>query len=418
LALQTSPVIVAQSQNILFTRLLPLIKASTHPSQKTQGMDVLELWYALSMDSITAYQFGLANSTNFLGDVAFRKHFLELYQSRKRYTYFSQELPRTTKFLESIGIHLVPKWVDYANQEIEDWSRSMCTAATASINNTCSYFDNPGDEPVVVGAMLKGIEKEGHKEQSVLSQRIAENKELMVATEMLDNLAAGHETSGITLTYATWHLSQDSALQKALRTELLTLDHPLVYSSEQIVPGSPLPGIPTPKQLDSLPLLHAVLMETLRLNAAIPGSSPRVTPQPSCNLVGYTLPGGIRVSSSAWTLHRNASVYDRPEEWDYTRWLDDGKPEEARRDRDKWFWAFSSGGRMCVGNNFAMLREWSSTDCCQCANSVSEMKLALAAVYTNFTSHIVNDDGIEQEDGYTCAPKAKRLILRFEDVQD
>lgn len=44
------------------------------------------------------------------------------------------------------------------------------------------------------------------------------------------------------------------------------------------------------------------------------------------------------------------------------------------------------------------------------------MKLIIAAIYTNFTSHIVNDDGIEQMDGYTCGPKSNRLFLRFEKV--
>ena len=42
------------------------------------------------------------------------------------------------------------------------------------------------------------------------------------------------------------------------------------------------------------------------------------------------------------------------------------------------------------------------------------MKLITAAVYTNFTTHIVNDDGIEQMDGYTCGPTSNRLFLRFE----
>jgi hypothetical protein len=46
------------------------------------------------------------------------------------------------------------------------------------------------------------------------------------------------------------------------------------------------------------------------------------------------------------------------------------------------------------------------------------MKLAMAATYTNFTSHIVCDDGIEQEDGYTASPKGNKLLLRFEDAQD
>jgi len=48
----------------------------------------------------------------------------------------------------------------------------------------------------------------------------------------------------------------------------------------------------------------------------------------------------------------------------------------------------------------------------------AEMKLIVAAVYTNFISHIANDDGIEQEDGFICGPKSNRLILRFEKVQN
>jgi hypothetical protein len=310
------------------------------------------------MDTITAYQFGLHNSSNFLRDDAYRAHWLELYQSRKKYLYYPQEVPRLITFLRCFGIRLVPTWVDDANQEIEDWALGMCNAATASSNKCSSYSDNPSDEPVVVRAMLNGIKKESNKEQSILSQRISENTELMVATEMLDNLAAGHETSGITLTYVTWHLSQDLALQKALRAELLTLDPPLKYSAEQIMEGSPLPGIPNLKVLDSLPLLQAVLNETLRLNAAIPGTTPRMTPEPSCNLIGYEIPGGVRVSSNAWTLHRNDDVYNKPEVWDHTRWLDgDGKSGETTRERDKWLWPFSSGGRMCIGNNFAILRK-------------------------------------------------------------
>jgi hypothetical protein len=33
---------------------------------------------------------------------------------------------------------------------------------------------------------------------------------------------------------------------------------------------------------------------------------------------------------------------------------ENGYSEEQRRERDRHFWAFSSGGRMCVGSNFAV----------------------------------------------------------------
>ena len=45
--------------------------------------------------------------------------------------------------------------------------------------------------------------------------------------------------------------------------------------------------------------------------------------------------------------------------------------------------------------------------------SCVEIKLVIAAVYTNFMTHIVDDEGIEQTDGYTCGPTSNQLILRF-----
>lgn len=45
------------------------------------------------------------------------------------------------------------------------------------------------------------------------------------------------------------------------------------------------------------------------------------------------------------------------------------------------------------------------------------MKLLAAAVYTNYMTHIVDDTGIEQGDGYTGRPKNEQLWVRFEKVQ-
>jgi hypothetical protein len=45
------------------------------------------------------------------------------------------------------------------------------------------------------------------------------------------------------------------------------------------------------------------------------------------------------------------------------------------------------------------------------------MKLLVAAIYTNYTTKIVDDDGIEQIDSYTAGPRGEKLILRFERVE-
>ncbi len=45
------------------------------------------------------------------------------------------------------------------------------------------------------------------------------------------------------------------------------------------------------------------------------------------------------------------------------------------------------------------------------------MKLVTAAIYTNYTTHIVDDEGIEQVDAYTAHPRANKLILKFERLE-
>lgn len=41
------------------------------------------------------------------------------------------------------------------------------------------------------------------------------------------------------------------------------------------------------------------------------------------------------------------------------------------------------------------------------------MKLITAAIYTNYTTDIVDEEGIEQIDAYVAGPKSNRLILQF-----
>lgn len=41
------------------------------------------------------------------------------------------------------------------------------------------------------------------------------------------------------------------------------------------------------------------------------------------------------------------------------------------------------------------------------------MKLLTAAIYTNFTTRIIDDAGIEQVDAYSGGPKGNKLILQF-----
>ena len=46
----------------------------------------------------------------------------------------------------------------------------------------------------------------------------------------------------------------------------------------------------------------------------------------------------------------------------------------------------------------------------------TEIKQVVAAIYSNFTTEIVDDDGIEQTDQYTAPPTRTKLILRFKEL--
>jgi hypothetical protein len=52
-----------------------------------------------------------------------------------------------------------------------------------------------------------------------------------------------------------------------------------------------------------------------------------------------------------------------------------------------------------------------------CVNFKPEMKLVVAAIYSNFRTSIVNDDGIEEIDAYTIRPTSNQLVLRFTRIE-
>ncbi|KAF6836509.1 cytochrome p450 [Colletotrichum musicola] len=399
--IQTSPAAKSQARAILFGRLLPILSDSA-ASPGPQGLDAFSTFLASTMDFITAYVFGLRNSTNFLQQKAYRDHWLQLYLVRASFGFWPQEMPRLTAFLSRLSAMLkpYPAWVDDANTELRTWNKDLCDKTRDYIQNKRDTAENgdAADDPVVFRVLDAGIEKERRVNgtESLLYSTTILQKDLSMASEVMDQVLAGQETAGIALTYLAWHLSKSPDLQRKLREELLTLEPPLV------IPVNPSVSAPLPdsKHVDKLPLLHAVVVETLRLHAPIPGPEPRRTPLPSCQLGGFRVPGGVRIAALGYALHRNEKVFPNPDTWDHARWLESETDEEQRREMNRYFWAFGSGGRMCIGSNFAM----------------NEMKLITAAIWSNFTTYIVDDDGIEQDDTYTARPLAERLILSFEQV--
>ena len=366
--LQTSPDMGKLSHSIIHDRLLPVVRSV---AAKRSPLDVFDFSQAIAMDFISAYLFGLSNGTDFMTNIDYRHHWYKAYEISK---------------------NLHPQ--ERRNGEIENWCLQLCEATNRSLHSIDQRMDSKiVTQPVVFARVFEGLS------QSPEAKADPRHAMLAAASEMLDHIIAGHETSAITLTYLMLELSRRPELQACLRKELYTLDPP-------IVTDTPTDNLPSPRSIDALPVLDSILQETLRLHSAGPARQPRLTP----NVPGGTtinnyshIPGGVVVSANAYTLHRNPQVFPEPESWIPERWLlNDDEPgtEKQREEMRRWFWAFGSGGRMCIGSHFAL----------------QEMKLVTAALYTNFVTEVVDDEGIEQVDDYIARPRGEKLVLRFRHV--
>lgn len=404
----SSPQVAANSEALLLTRILPLIHTL---AQTKQSINIHDLDNSMTMDFMTSYQFGIANSTNFVQNVAERNHIMHNYHCRRPYEFYSSEIPWFKPLCRKLGIHLVPKLFDSANDILEDWSRNMCKGAEASISDN---YTNPGDEPIVYRQFKHGLYNLRSKNPTAAkadsnfilptaTDHNSDQTQQEVYSEMLDHLGAGHETSAVALTYLWYELSRNPPLQDALRKEIRTLSPRITYPPTS-PPTSTTTSFPSPKQIDTLPLLNAVLLETLRLHAPIPGMQPRISPPTTTGhkLGPYTsIPANIRVSAMPYTLHRNPVVFPDPETFRPRRWLD--SDPAALKEMHRWFWAFGSGGRMCIGSHLA----------------TQEIKLIVCAVLGNWRVRVVEggDEGIEEIDAYTVRPRGNKLVVGFGRVE-
>ena len=326
--LTANPALLAQMTSILYNRFLPYL-SKTFDGDEPGELNIFALLCATTMDIITGYLFGLKASSNLTNNPKDLKWWLDIYYSRHSYSFWPQEFPRLTDFLEEwLWYPLSPKWVNDANSEIEQWVLQMCESADA---HTKSGDGELKDTATVYPQLMNAVSKSNSQKDETPSQ-------IIVANELLDHVAAGFDTSSITLNYIIHELSKHTDIQHGLQQELSTL-------SPRLIPASS-PNLPNPKAVDALPLLHAVTWETLRLHSAIPGPQPRFTPPQGCRLgpeeKSYFVPAGVRVSASAGLLHLHEEVYEHAAEWRPDRWLNmDKMDQEKRKDMEsRWFWAF------------------------------------------------------------------------------
>jgi cytochrome P450 len=148
-----------------------------------------------------------------------------------------------------------------------------------------------------------------------------------IRDQLLTLLVAGHETTAISLAWATHDLYTQPAVLERLRAEL-----------------SPLGSSPEPEALARLPYLSGICDESLRLRPIV--SDVLRTLEKPFEYGGYQLPAGVGVAVAIEEIHADPSIYPDPDTFRPERFLEK-KPGPFE------FLPFGGGHRRCIGAAFS-----------------------------------------------------------------
>lgn len=210
-----------------------------------------------------------------------------------------------------------------------------------------------------------------------------------IITEITNLTFAGIDTTGNTFAYLFWELARHPTWQERLRRELT----PVKVSAD---------GVPNYTDVKDLPVLEAVIQETLRFHPASPASLPRDVPPEGGTVDGTPVPGGIVISAQSYTTQRDPTVYERPDEFLPQRWIDEGQANQSRSldTMHDMILVWGKGTRACLGRQIALM----------------ELKLNTSAIIRRYQvelgSETTNAD-METTDHFVIIPKGGKTILRF-----
>lgn len=156
-----------------------------------------------------------------------------------------------------------------------------------------------------------------------------------VAAMLFDILAAGTETTKITVEWVLAELLRNPGVMAAARAEM------------KAVLGANQQGTAaiTDADVARLPYLQAVVKESMRLHPVAPLLLPHQVVEDGVEIGGYAVPKGATVIFNSWAIMRDAAAWERPDEFLPERFL--GKTELDMWGKEHKFIPLGAGRRLC-----------------------------------------------------------------------
>jgi cytochrome P450 len=157
--------------------------------------------------------------------------------------------------------------------------------------------------------------------------------------QMMTFIAAGHETTSSTLTWAIYELCKNPEIQTRLREEI----HANIDSLGDSMDAA---------KLDNLPYLHAVCNETLRHNAPVPLTLRDA--ENDCTIADVFVPKGTKIIICPWAVNFSKDLWGPDAaEFNPDRWMGSGRANTGGAESNYAMLTFLHGPRSCIGQNFA-----------------------------------------------------------------
>jgi cytochrome P450 len=185
-------------------------------------------------------------------------------------------------------------------------------------------------------------------------QKVGEKRDLAGTGRLLTSTFCSRDTTSNTLTCALFYLARSPRCYTRLQGEVAKVfpEGPETFRYHVLS-----------KHLSAVPMLDAIINETLRLRPAVPSGNPRVTPPEglSIPLVDENgkkehlfVPGDVDVYCPPYWVHRDPRYFPDPELFLPDRWLGGGASYAIGAREMEAFFPFQVGQFSCPGKSLAM----------------------------------------------------------------
>ncbi|KAL8934452.1 MAG: hypothetical protein Q9216_005910 [Gyalolechia sp. 2 TL-2023] len=313
-------------------------------------INLMHAYTAFTGDAVTAYSFpasyGLLDQPDFAPD------YYELWMSILSGSHLLKQFPWIFPLMSSFPLWFVERYLPdlaVSYRWHKTWGEQI-QSIKAGNDDSETKRERPSIFETLLDSDLPPFDK------SV--GRLVEDAQTLVG--------AGSITTSLALSLATYYITCDTTIEAKLLDELTN--------------AMPNPNTPPPLiELENLPYLSAIVLETLRISYGVSHRLQRVCPDQSIAYKSHVLPPGTPISMTAVHIHDHPLIFPDPRTFKPERWL----PLETEGARlQKYLVAFSKGSRQCLGMHLG----------------TAELYLGLAGVFRRFGGRIRVVETVRERD--------------------